>query len=256
MSGADRIRLIVQADDYGACPAISDGILRCFQAGVVTQASVIVPAPDAQRAMRLALAAGMPLGAHLALLCEWEGLRWAPLTPAPSLRADDGAFPDDLGQLRAQADLAEAESELREQIRAAQKAGVAVTHLESHVRVFDPVLLARLSDHFGLPCRDKVPSPGVPMELNSLWHLSVQDPERKAEALLNHVAGLEPGTHMIVAHPADDLPELLTLCAPSSRRWKWARDIRVSDTGALLDPRFTEACAARGVELVPLPAAS
>ncbi|MDT0266824.1 ChbG/HpnK family deacetylase [Streptomyces sp. DSM 44915] len=251
---AGRVRLVVQADDHGACPAVSDGILRCFQAGVVTQASVIVPAPDAPRAIAAALAAGLPLGAHLALLCEWEGLRWGPLTAAPSLRAVDGAFPDDLARLRAQADLGEAAAELRAQLRAATTAGVRLTHLESHVRVLDPGLLARISAEFGLPCRDEVPAPGVPMALDSLWHLSLQDPATKAEALARHVAGLGPGTHMVVAHPAEDRPELLTLCSPDSRRWKWARDIRVSDTAALLDPRFLASCAERDVELTALPA--
>lgn len=253
-AAGDRIRLIVQADDYGACPAISDGILRCFRAGVVTQASVIVPAPDAPRAIRAALAAGLPLGAHLALLCEWEGLRWSPLTAAPSLRAPDGAFPDDLGRLRAQADIGEAEDELRAQLRAAERAGVRLTHMESHVRVFDTPLLARLSAESGLPCRDPVPAPGVPMELDSLWHLSVQDPRSKSEALADHLAGLRPGLHMIVSHPAEDRPELRSLCSPSSRRWKWARDIRVSDMAALTDPGFAERCAARDIELVSLPA--
>jgi hypothetical protein len=252
----DRIRLIIQADDYGACPAISDGILRCFQAGVVTQASVIVPAPDAPRAMRAALASGLPLGAHLALLCEWQGLRWSPLTAAPSLRAQDGAFFDDLEQLRARAEIGEAEDELRAQLRAAESAGVRLTHMESHVRVFDTPLLTRLSAESGLPCRDPVPAPGISMELDSLWHLSVQDLHSKPEALAGHLASLRPGLHMIVTHPAEDRPELRNLCSPSSRRWKWARDIRVSDMAALMSPDIRRLYAARNIELVSLPALS
>ncbi|MFF8500175.1 ChbG/HpnK family deacetylase [Streptomyces anulatus] len=252
-AGRPPTRLIVQADDYGACRAVSDGVLRCFRAGAVTQASVIVPAGDAPRATAAALAAGLPLGAHLALLCEWEGLRWAPLTAAPSLRAADGGFHDDLGVLRARGLAAEAEEELRAQVRAVTEAGVRLTHTESHVQVYETELLARLSAEWGLPSRDPVPAPGLCLDLDSLWHLSVQELRHKTQALLDHVRSLGPGTHMVVAHPAEDRPELLTLCSPDSRRWKWARDIRVSDTEALLDPRFLELCAARGVELVALP---
>lgn len=245
----EQINLIVQADDYGACSAISHGILSCFQAGVVTQGSVIVPAADAPRAMWAARQAGMPLGVHLALMCEWDGIRWYPLTPAPSLRAPDGAFLPDLESLRGQADVPEAASELRAQIRAAITAGVQITHMESHVRVFDVELLAALSAEFAIPCRDTNTKPEASMNLDSLWHLSLAAPEFKTQALLDHVSALQPGVHMIVAHPAVDSDELLNLCPRTSRRWKWARDIRVSDAAALLDPRFTKLCATRNVRL-------
>ncbi|MFJ1708968.1 ChbG/HpnK family deacetylase [Kitasatospora sp. NPDC088346] len=247
--------LVVQADDYGMCGAVTDGILAGFRAGVVTQASVMVPAPDAARAMRLALAEDLPLGAHLVLACEWEGLRYFPLTDAPSLRAPDGAFLPGVAELRAAADPGEALGELRAQLRAARDAGVTLRHLESHVGVFDAEVLATVSAEWGLPCRDPVPAPGIAMEVDSLWHLSVRPPETKLDDLLAHLAALPPGIHMVVAHPALDRPELTTLTHPASRRWKWARDIRVGDLAALLDPRLREACEALDITLGLSPAA-
>ncbi|WP_181806914.1 ChbG/HpnK family deacetylase [Streptomyces shenzhenensis] len=252
----DRV-LIVQADDYGMCPAVTDGILEAHRAGAVTQASVMVPAPDAHRAMWLARRQNLPLGAHLVLACEWEGLRYHPLTAATTLRAPDGAYLPGIPELRAAgADPGEALAEFREQLRVMAAAGVRPRHCESHVGVFDPQVLAEVSAEWRLPCRDEVPAPGLPMAVDSVWHLSVQPPESKTDDLVAHLSGLPPGTHMVVAHPAADRPELDRLTDPGSRRWKWARPIRVSDLAALLDPRFHEACTRFGITLAPLPAPS
>lgn len=242
------VELVVQADDFGMCAPVTDGILRCFRAGVVTQASVMAPAPDARRALGAARRERLPLGVHLTLMCEWDGLRWYPLTSGASLRVSDGAFPPDLPSLRCTATLAEAEAELVAQIDAVLGAGVDVHHIESHVRVFDEPLLERLVERYDVPSRDLAPRAGSP-GLDSIWHLSIQPTASKADALLEHVRGLPPGTHMIVAHPADDAELLTTLCSPSSRRWKWAREIRLGDSAALLDPRFRALCESREVRL-------
>ena len=246
---AEQTFLIVQADDYGACPAVTDGILAAFAAGVVTQASVMPPAIDAARALWLARRAALPLGVHLTLVSEWETLRWYPVTSAPSLRGADGALLPGVTELREAADPAELLTELRAQVADVRRAGVAPHHLDCHVGVADPAVLARLSAETGLASRDEVPPPGIRMRLDSLWHLSLQPAEHKLAALLAHVTALPPGVHMIVAHPAEDGDELRWLCAPTSRRWKWARDIRLSDSTALLDPAFRETCAANGITL-------
>ncbi|MGN5380945.1 carbohydrate deacetylase [Streptomyces lasalocidi] len=244
---------MVQADDYGMCPAVTDGILTAHQAGRVTQASVMVPAPDAGRAMWLARKAGLPLGVHLVLACEWEGLRYYPLTTAPSLRASDGAFLSGIPELRsANAEREEALQELRAQIQAAEKAGIEIRHIESHVGVFDVDLLAQVSAERSLPCRDEIPAPGNNMDVDSIWHLSTRPISSKVDDLILHLKALPAGTHMIVAHPAVNHADLDRLTHPGSRRWKWAREIRVSDLDALLDPRFSEACDSLGITLAPL----
>lgn len=249
----DRV-LVVQADDHGMCPAVTDGILEAHRAGVVTQASVMVPAPDAQRAMWLSQRQGLPLGAHLVLACEWEGLRYYPRTPARTLRAVDGAYLPGPPELRAAgADRAEARTELDEQLRVMLAAGVRPRYCESHVGVFDPRVLAELSAEWRIPCRDDVPAPGIPMAVDSVWHLSLRPLQSKTDDLLAYLATLPPGVHMVVAHPAADRPELDTLTVPGSRRWKWARPIRTSDLATLLDPRFPRACKHLGITLACLP---
>lgn len=246
--------LIVNADDFGACRAVTDGVIAAFREGVLTQASVIVPAFDSARAVRLASEAGLPLGVHLALMCEWESVRWSPLTPAPSLRWADGALPPGLAELRACARAPEVLAELRAQVAAAYRAGVPVMHVDCHIGVWDPAVLAQVTADAGVPSRDPVPPPGRTMRLDSLWHLSLQEQTTKVDALVQHVQGLREGVHMIVAHPALDRPELRQLCSPSSRRWRWAVDIRLSDLAALRDPRFRLACEDSGVTLTSLAA--
>jgi chitin disaccharide deacetylase len=246
------IHLIVQADDYGMCPPVTDGVLAAFRQGVVTQASIMPPAPDAPRAAWLAQRAGLPLGIHFTLMCEWNGLRYYPLTPAPTLRDHDGAFPAGVTELRALAAQDDVRAELRAQLAAVRTTGIEPTHFESHVGVYDPDLLAEISAESGLPCRDAITDPRRAMPIDSLWHLSVQPPTDKLEALLGYVESLRPGVHMIVAHPALDDPLLRTLCEPTSRRWKWARDIRLTDLEALTDPLFARVCAAHGVRLTSL----
>ncbi len=249
MSTSDNaVELVVQADDYGMHPAVTDGVDRLFESGIVTQASVMAPAPDASRALASAFRTGMPLGVHLTLACEWDFYRWSPLTAAPTLRAADGAFLPGIPELRS-ASVDEAYDELVAQVEAVVGAGLSPQHMESHIRPFDLTILAELSSRYGLESRDPIPHPGLTMRLDSLWHLSVQPPETKLASLLDHVATLPSGRHMIVAHPAEDHDDLRRFCPPTSRRWKWAREIRVSDSAALSSPEFAASCRDLGISL-------
>lgn len=46
--------LIVNADDFGLSPGVSDGVLEAHTDGILTSASLMVKQPDAERAARLA----------------------------------------------------------------------------------------------------------------------------------------------------------------------------------------------------------
>ena len=61
MSGA---RLVLQADDFGLCDAVNEGIAEAFRAGTITQASVMVPCPAFEGAAALARAHAIPVGVH------------------------------------------------------------------------------------------------------------------------------------------------------------------------------------------------
>jgi predicted glycoside hydrolase/deacetylase ChbG (UPF0249 family) len=57
--------LIVNADDFGCSPQVSEGICEAYQQGIVTDASLLVRSPWAQHALQLAQKAGFTVGIHL-----------------------------------------------------------------------------------------------------------------------------------------------------------------------------------------------
>lgn len=59
--------LIVNADDWGGYPEMTDATLRCFEAGAVSSTTAMVYMQDSDRAAELALSAGIPTGLHLNL---------------------------------------------------------------------------------------------------------------------------------------------------------------------------------------------
>jgi chitin disaccharide deacetylase len=59
--------LIVNADDWGLRPEVTDAIAECWAAGAVTCASAMVGMADSERAFELAAALELPLGLHLNL---------------------------------------------------------------------------------------------------------------------------------------------------------------------------------------------
>ncbi|HYL81584.1 MAG TPA: hopanoid biosynthesis-associated protein HpnK [Candidatus Acidoferrum sp.] len=61
--------LILTADDFGASPQVNGAILRAHREGVLTAASLIVPAPAAEEAVALARACpSLRVGLHLTLV--------------------------------------------------------------------------------------------------------------------------------------------------------------------------------------------
>ena len=57
-------RLIITADDFGYSSQRDDGILRCWDDGAVTRASLMVNGVSAGEAGRRARRKGMPLGGY------------------------------------------------------------------------------------------------------------------------------------------------------------------------------------------------
>lgn len=66
--------LIVNADDLGLRPAVTDAILECWRAAALTSASAMVHMEDSARAFELAAEAEMPLGLHCNLTTPFTAL--------------------------------------------------------------------------------------------------------------------------------------------------------------------------------------
>jgi predicted glycoside hydrolase/deacetylase ChbG (UPF0249 family) len=94
---SSRVRLIVNADDFGIAEAVNRGIAEAFDRGIVTSTSIMATGPAFEHAVDLARSRpGLAVGAHLVLTEQ------RPLVgpdAAPTLVGPDGRFPAHLTQL-------------------------------------------------------------------------------------------------------------------------------------------------------------
>ena len=241
------IRLIVQGDDFGMCHAVNAGTVQAFTEGVLTQASTMVPCPWFWEAATLAKGCGLPLGMHSTLTCEWDGLRWAPITSGRSLRGDDGTCVRTVPLARS-IDPSEATDELVAQAERFLAAGLELTYVDVHMG------LSQLGAYEAVTARYGVPFlyPGVPASLrfDSIKTLSDRPAETKKDWMLGYLERRQPGVHLLVTHCATDDPELAAMVRPDSPVEPWAREYRISDLAVLTDPDVRAAVDRLGIELV------
>lgn len=168
-------KLIVTADDLGLTPGVNRGIVRAFQDGIVTSASLLVTGSAFEDAAALAEQnPELDVGLHLTLVEERAVLGREVL---PTLVDEAGRFPRTSGEFFRRAFLGriswdEVEREIAAQIARFQKTGLRLSHLDSHqhLHMFPPIfqIVRRLTsrmDHVWIrnsagPWRK---SPGVQM---------------------------------------------------------------------------------------------
>jgi chitin disaccharide deacetylase len=152
-------RVVIHADDLGMSHGANAAFAELWNKGTVTSGSVMVPCPWFSELAHMARAhPAIDIGVHLTLTSEMTGYRWRPLTRPPAsagLTDAGGFFHCDVPTLRARADRAAVEAELRAQIDAALAAGIDVTHLDDHMgAVLAPEfaeIYARLAVDYRLP---------------------------------------------------------------------------------------------------------
>jgi hopanoid biosynthesis associated protein HpnK len=130
-----RLKLIVNADDFGISEAVNRGIAEAHDRGIVTSTSLMATGPAFEHAVQLAR--GRPrlaIGVHL-VLTEHRPLVGA--AAAPSLVGDDGSFEPHVGQLLKRAlarriSYQEVRRELAAQVERVRAAGIRISHLDGH----------------------------------------------------------------------------------------------------------------------------
>jgi chitin disaccharide deacetylase len=256
MGASGPVQLIVQGDDFGMCHAVNTGTVRAFTEGVLTQASTMVACPWFPEAADLALEHGIPVGIHSTLTCEWDGLRWTPLTAGPSLRGDDGLTFHRTVAGAMGADPAEATAELEAQTARFLAAGLSLTYYDVHMGMSQVPAYEAVTAGRGVPFL--YPGVGASLSFASIKMLSERPAEAKKDWVLGYLERLagRPGVHLLVSHCADDEPELAAMVRPDSPVHPWARDYRVSDLAVLTDPDVRAAVDAHGIELVTVETAA
>jgi predicted glycoside hydrolase/deacetylase ChbG (UPF0249 family) len=242
--------LIVQGDDFGMCHAVNEGIRRAFADGILCQASTMVACPWFYEAAHIGADLGIPLGVHQTLTCEWDHLRWPPITHGASLMGDDTTFHRTVEGAQAAVDVDEAIAELRAQVDRFQGAGLTLTYLDVHMGLICMPAYLEVSKSYGVPFL----YPGIDTSLTftsirSLSDRSV-DPEEKKDWLLSYLDKLMPGVHLLVCHPGLPGPELSSITRPDSPPWQWAEEFRASDVAVLTDAEVVATVESLGIELV------
>lgn len=129
--------LVIHADDLGMSHAVNRATFEALEHHWITSSSILVPCPWFAEVAAWARAhADADLGIHLAVNSEWTTFRWGPISgreAVPSLLDKDGYLALEEDEVVAHAKPSEVEHELRAQIEFAKKAGVHVTHLDSHM---------------------------------------------------------------------------------------------------------------------------
>jgi len=150
-------KVIINADDFGLCPSVNEGIILAHRQGILTSATLMANTSGFDQAVAMAREnPALGIGVHLNIV------RGRPLSPPgtiPTLVGADGRFPADAGQIIRKAMTgrikpAEIERELRAQIEKALATGLPLTHFDSekHMHALPPVfkVALKLGGEYGI----------------------------------------------------------------------------------------------------------
>jgi predicted glycoside hydrolase/deacetylase ChbG (UPF0249 family) len=247
MTQAPGVRLIVQADDLGMCRAVNEGIALAKTDGILTQTSVMAPTPWFAEGAHMAKRLGITTGLHLTLTCDWEYLRWGPLTPAASFRDGQGLFKNTV-KAAAEGDVDEAIAEGHAQIDRAEALGLELSYVDPHMGI--SIVPAYEAACARLGAKFMYPGVNPHHVFDSIIFLSVQSRKHRAAWLVNTLEQLPAGTHMIQSHPAVASAELRAVTPEDAENYFWAESTRVADLDALCAPEVRKVIEARGIELL------
>lgn len=226
------------------CHAVNEGVRRAATDGIVTTATMMAPCPWIDEAAALAIELGLPAGVHQTLTCEWDYLRWRPLTGGRSLAGSDGTFVRTVELARSCGLRHEIVGELLAQVRRVRALGVEPEYLDVHMGLAAPDAYTEVSEGTGIPFL-YAPAPSF----TSRATLSDRDAAVKKQWLSNYLTGLSEGVHLLVCHPGVESDELASLTAVGSVPYRWAAEYRLSDLEVLTDPEVRELITDRGIEL-------
>ncbi len=221
--------LILHADDFGMNHSVNRAISEAIEKHWITSASILVPCPWFLEAANFAKShPDADLGIHQALNSEWTQFRWGPVSSrdkVPSLLDEQNYLPLDTPDVVKNAKPAEVETELRAQIERAQKFGVHVTHLDTHMgalfqtpaffSVYSklgndfhvPILDARNGSEHAAPDTNQMPAGRILVDRVLEINPGV-DPKEWTAWYEKQLTPLGPGVYQVILHLAYDDDEM------------------------------------------------
>ena len=221
--------LIVNADDFGQSPGVSQGVIAAYERGIVTSSSLMVRWPAAVSTAAYARAhPRLSVGLHVDL-GEWvcQDGAWRPLYEV--VPTDDASAVAD---------------EVSRQLSAfGRLVGRDPSHIDSHQHVHreEPVrsVLAEVARQLGVPLREDSPKVRYRGDFYGQTADGAPMPELiTVENLIKILEALPPGLTELGCHPGlgDDLPGMY-------------RGERLEEVNVLCDARVRAAIARLGIGL-------
>ena len=135
-SDNDRL-VILHTDDIGMCHASVQAFRDLWAFGGITSGAVMTPCPWFPAVAQMCREnPAMDMGVHAVLNSEWDAYRWAPVSGGEAgsgLRDEAGYFHQWHQAVYDNASVEEVDVEVNLQIEKAMKAGMDVTHVDSHM---------------------------------------------------------------------------------------------------------------------------
>lgn len=252
-------RLIVNADDYGLTPGVSEGIRRAYTEGIVRSTTVMMNQPSAARELETLLqdCPALGLGVHLTLTA---GFPLLPAAQLPSLVRPDGRFWGQEHFFAHPADIAaeQALAEWRAQVQLfTQVTGRRPDHLDAHHHsaYASPALLeALLTLARELDCPIRAPANDAGLNHELLAASAVRHPDalcldfygeqataEQMRRCLQHIADSNFEVWEIMAHPA--------VVDPLLRQVSSYTAAREQELAILTDPEITAFLSAQQISL-------
>ncbi|SHE46286.1 hypothetical protein SAMN02746089_00268 [Caldanaerobius fijiensis DSM 17918] len=201
-------RLIVNADDFGMTVGVTEGIIHCYQKGILTSTVLMANMPSRFLAAKLAQQnPSLGIGVHLNLTCYKPLL---PPTEVPSLVDANGWFIYDTSK-HDRYDIVDVEKELRAQVAEAKRLGINPTHIDLHMgtrrRDILEVILKIITEE-NLPTR-RPPQEYHAEELIEKYKIKVPDQtsyyfgenEMTVDNMVKFLDSLPDGITEIMCHP-------------------------------------------------------
>ena len=236
----DRV-VVVHVDDVGMCGATVDAFVELNAQGVTSSGSIMVPCPwFPAAAARCRDLAGVDVGVHLTLTCEWDGYRWGPISTrdqASGLLDEEGYFHRNQARW-GPVDGAALRREIVAQVDRAVAAGVDATHIDCHM--FVALHDALTAEYVDLAFARRTP---VLMTREIGWVAALGEPaiaawEERGLPVFDDQVGpplrgstdgwmgrakrmfeeLAPGLTYMIVHPARDTPELRAIASDWRQR--------------------------------------
>jgi len=265
-SSSQSRRLLIEAEDLGMAHSIDKASFEALEQGWVTSAGVLVPAPwfpDVVRWSRIHPDADV--GIQLDLNAEWASYRWraSSIQLATSGLADPaGYLPNNARYIAQHSKPEEVAGEFRAQLDITRKAGIPISHLDSHggIVLYTPWLFqeywkARTAS--GLPVavsKEYVLQHGKPAQDPNIYEVAGIDIDIRSlpidrvieiepgfaekdwlsayESTLN---ALPPGTYLLSVHLGynDEELQAMTVDHPN-----WGAQWRQNDFDVVSSPEF------------------